>query len=164
MTHTNYKSEDESKKYSTYKMNITELPLEILEKVTLLLRNIWDLECWLTCAYMLEDFKTIQIKRCALTIEKGKEDKRRVEILYNTKFISDKLCKRRKRKFEGLFDNFLLVGDVKERNTCLMQWRNIFDKESYENFMIKYKDKWINKAPITKPYRKHRINRKHVIN
>ena len=60
--------------YSTYKMNITELPLEILEKVTLLLRNIWDLECWLMCAYMLEDLKSVQIQRYKLTIEKGKEE------------------------------------------------------------------------------------------
>ena len=146
-------------------MNITELPLEILEKVTLLFRNIWDLECWLMCAYMLEDLKSVQIQRYKLTIEKGKEDNRRREILYNTKFISETLCQRRKRKFEGLFDNFLLVDNVKERNTCLVQWRNINDKESYENFMIKFKDKWINKAPITKRrYRKQRNNRKHVIN
>ena len=140
-------------------MNITELPLEILEKVTLLFRNIWDLECWLMCAYMLEDLKSVQIQRYKLTIEKGKDDNRRREILYNTKFISETLCQRRKRKFEGLFDNFLLVDNVKERNLCLMQWRRIYDNERYENFMTKYKDKWINKVPI----RKRTINRKHVI-
>ena len=140
-------------------MNITELPLEMLEKVTLLLRNIWDLECWLVCVYMLEDVKSIQIKRRKLTIENLNVDKRRREILYNTKFISKNLSKRRKRKFEGLFDNFLLVDNVQERNVCFIEWRCIYNIETYENFMKKYKDKWINKAPITK----RTINRKYVI-
>ena len=147
-------------------MNITELPLEILEKITLLLGNIWDLECWLVCAYMLEDLKHIQLQRYQLTIKKEKEsEKRRVELLFNTKFISEKICKRRKRKFEGLFDNFLLVGNVMERDICFIKWRNIDDKGSYEQFMIKYKNIWINKAPsLNRCYCKRTKKRKHVIN
>ena len=84
------------------------------------------------------------------------------EKYYTIQSLYQKSCVNERK---GPFDNFLLANNVKERNTCLVQWRNISDKETYENFMIKYKDKWINKAPITKRrYRKHRINRKQVIN
>ena len=112
------------KQIFVYKTNITELPLEILEKITLFLGNIWDLE-WLVCAYMLEDLKHIQLQRYQLTITKDYPcEERRKELLFNTKFISEKLCHRRKRKFEGLFDNFLLVGNVMERDICVIKWRN----------------------------------------
>lgn len=129
-------------------MNITQVPLEILEKVTLYMDNIWDLECWLVCAYILEEMKSIQLKRYQLTIEnRGIAGERRVGVLLNTKFMEGKICKRKKRKFEGLFDNFLLVGDVEKRDLCFKEWRNIHNQESYEYFMGKYGDIWINKAP-----------------
>ena len=122
-------------------MNITCLPLEILQKITSFLNNIYDFECWLTCAFVLEEIKGIQQHRCELTISKQRDINKRTELLFNTKFSVEPS----RKGLQGGFDNFLLVSNKEEKDKCVREWINIDEKEKYYSFIKKYKTVWYNK-------------------
>ena len=116
--------------------NITAVPLEILEKITLLIKNIYDLENWLTCAYKLGDIQSVQTHRQELTIEKRRKRNRRAELLFNTKFAG---TNEKRRGLHGVFNNHLLVDQHWKKELCMVKWFNIDSKEAYETFMNEYR-------------------------
>lgn len=48
--------------------HITDLPLELLVKITLTINDIFTLEYWLACANILKNIESVQRYRCNLTI------------------------------------------------------------------------------------------------
>ena len=139
-------------------MNITCLPLEILQKITSFLNTIYDFECWLMCAYVLEEIKGIQQHRCELTVSKLRDINKRTELLFNTKFSVES----RRKRLQGVFDNFLLVSNKEEKDKCLREWINIDEKEKYYSFIKKYKTVWYNK-PLTVQRRRQQQNKKNPL-
>jgi len=75
-------------------MNITNLPLELIEQITLCIKNIIDLETWLICVCKLEKIPTIQVQRRELTVTKHKDTNNRIELIFNTKFALAKIRKK----------------------------------------------------------------------
>ena len=130
--------------------NITTLPLEILEEITLGIKDIYDLENWLTCAYRLGKIQSVQTQRQELTIGKKKERNRRAELLFNTKFAG---TNEKRRRLHGVFNNHLLVDQQWKKEFCMVKWFNIDSKETYETFMNEYRTRWanqdLNKSPTT---------------
>ena len=130
--------------------NITTLPLEILEEITLGIKDIYDLENWLTCAYRLGKIQSVQTQRQELTIGKRKERNTRAELLFNTKFAG---TNEKRRGLQGVFNNHLLVDQQWKKEFCMVKWFNIDSKETYETFMNEYRARWanqdLNKSPTT---------------
>ena len=120
-------------------IHITELPLEILGKITLEIKDIYDLENWLTCAHKLGDIQSVQTQRQKLTIEKSRERNTRAELLFNTKFAG---TNEKRRRLHGAFNNYLLVEEQWKKTFCRINWFNIDSKETYETFMKKYRTIW----------------------
>ena len=139
--------------------NITTLPLEILEKITLWINDIYDLENWLTCAYRLADIQSVQTQRQELTIEKRRERNTRAELLFNTKFAG---TNEKRRRLHGVFNNHLLVEQQWKNTFCMSKWFNIDSKETYESFMNEYRTIWVKQDPsksTTTEQKKKQVNK-----
>ena len=141
--------------------NITTLPLEILERITLGIKDIYDLENWLTCAYRLADIESVQIQRQELTIGKERRRNTRAELLFNTKFAG---TNEKRRGLHGAFNNHLLVNQHWKKEFCLQAWFDIESKEAYETFMNKYRTIWakqdLNKSTRTTRWKKEQKEQK----
>ena len=137
------------------------MPLEILEEITLRIKDIYDLENWLTCAYRLGNIQSVQTQRQELTIEKRREGNRRAELLFNTKFAG---TNEKRRRLHGVFNNHLLVEQQWKKAYCMSKWFNIDSKETYESFMNEYRAIWVKQDPNKRRTEQKKKKKKQVVN
>ena len=128
--------------------NITDLPLEILVKITLAMNDIFTLEYWLACCTILEELNPIEKHRCNLTISKWYSIKgmRLYRIKGNRTFSTHKREKLKYNRNETELLNFKLVQvpDENERRRCIYFWRFAYDKRGYEMFIRQFGCIWKN--------------------
>ena len=130
-----------------------------MEEITLGIKDIYDLENWLTCAYRLGDIQSVQTQRQELTIGKRKERNTRAELLFSAKFAG---TNEKRRGLQGVFNNHLLVDQQWKKEFCMVIWFNIDSKETYESFMNEYRAIWVKQDPNKR--RTEQKKKKQVVN
>ena len=110
--------------------HITDLPLELLVKITLTINDICTLEYWLACVNILEDVEAVKKYRCNLTITtKYKERYRSKYDINETRLLNFKLSQ---------------ITDDIERSRCKFYWNSSYNKTGYDIFMRQYGHIWLN--------------------